>query len=122
MLGGEPPAASRPAPPSAAISSTEAVDPIPQEKLIGAWTASGPQSTSFQLTLTADGKFTWTFSQSGKKQSVSGVYALDGHALAMEPDAGGTMLAEVTLNKAGGFAFRQIGTPENDPGLTFSMN
>lgn len=122
MLGGEPPVASRPAPPSAAISSKEPVDPIPQEKLIGAWTASGTESTSFQLTLAADGKFTWAFSQNGENQSVSGVYALDGHTLAMEPDAGGTMLAEVTLNDKGGFAFRQIGTPEGDPGLTFSKN
>ncbi|MDA0918155.1 MAG: tetratricopeptide repeat protein [Planctomycetota bacterium] len=122
MLGGEPPAASRPAPPSAAISNEKPVDPVPQEKLIGAWTASGPQSTSFQLTLTSDGKFTWAFTQNGEMQSVSGVYALDGHALAMAPDAGRTMLAEVTLNDAGGFAFRQIGTPESDPGLTFSKH
>jgi tetratricopeptide (TPR) repeat protein len=120
MLGGEPPAASRPAPPSAAISSAEPVDPIPQETLVGVWTASGPQSTVFQLTLTTDGKFTWAFTQSEKTQSVSGVYALDGHALAMEPDAGGTMLAEIALNDAGGFAFRQIGTPEGDQGLMFS--
>jgi tetratricopeptide (TPR) repeat protein len=120
MLGGEPPVASRPAPPSAAISSEEPVDPIPQEKLTGAWSASGPDSTSFQLTLTADAKFTWAFTQNGQTQSVSGVYALDGHALAMEPDAGGTMLAEITLNAAGGFTFRQIGTPEGDRGLEFS--
>lgn len=121
MLGGEPPAASRPAPPSAEVSSKDAgADSIPQEKLLGDWKASGPQSASFQLSLSADGKFTWSFSQRGETQSVSGVYALDGHVLAMEPDAGGMMLAEVKLDGAGGFSFRQIGTPESDAGLVFS--
>ena len=119
MLGGEPPAESRPAPPSPAVSGNEEVQAIPQEAVIGSWSASGQQSAQFGLKLNDDGKFTWSFTQQGKQQSISGVFAIDGHVLAMEPDAGGTMLAEITLDDKG-FTFRQIGAPESDKGLSFS--
>ena len=50
---------------------------------------------------------------------VKGAYALDGNVLALEPDAGGIMLAEITEPKGGSFVFRTVGAPKSDPGLTF---
>jgi len=102
----EPP---KPAPP--AIAATE---------LVGKWNAAGQGNSKFALELTNDGNFSWTFTQAGKPQTVKGVYALDGNVLAMEPETGGTMLAEVTKPQGGSFGFQLLGAPPGDPGLKFA--
>jgi len=71
------------------------------------------------MELTKDGAFSWTFTQAGKPQTVKGVYAVDGNVLAMEPESGGTMLAEVTQPQGGSFGFQLLGAPPGDPGLKF---
>jgi tetratricopeptide (TPR) repeat protein len=86
--------------------------------LIGAWNATRGKA-SFQLTLDKDKGFTWTYQEGKKKESVKGAYALDGNVLALEPDAGGIMAAEITDPKTGTFVFRTVGAPKSDPGLTF---
>lgn len=89
---------------------------------IGNWAATGQGNSKFGLGLAQDGNFTWTFTQSGKTQTVNGVYALDGNVLAMEPESGGVMLAEVTQPKGGSFGFQLLGAPPGDPGLKFAKN
>jgi hypothetical protein len=74
------------------------------------------------LGLAQDGNFTWNFSQDGKTQTVKGVYALDGNVLAMEPETGGVMLAEVTQPQGGTFRFQLLGAPPGDSGLKFSKS
>jgi tetratricopeptide (TPR) repeat protein len=86
--------------------------------VIGAWSATRGKA-SFELTLDKDKNFTWSYSEGKNKQQVKGAYALDGNVLAMEPDAGGVMLAEITDPKGGSFVFRTVGAPKTDPGLTF---
>ncbi len=88
------------------------------EKLVGTWKASS-QGAAFQLDLAKDGSFTWTYSRGKDKQSVKGVFAVDENNLALEPDAGGTMLAEVDLTNPSQFLFKMIGGDEKDPGLQF---
>ena len=87
--------------------------------LVGNWTASGDRNTKFAMELTNDGNFSWTFTQGGKPQSVKGVYAVDGNVLALEPESGGVMLAEVTPPQSGSFGFQLLGAPPGDPGLKF---
>ena len=87
--------------------------------MTGGWKASGQAATTFALELTADGNFTWTYAQGNKKETVKGVYALDGNVLAMEPTTGGVMLAEVSKPQAGSFDFRLLGAPASDRGLNF---
>jgi len=91
---------------------------IDAAKAIGAWTASRGKAI-FEMTLDKDKNFTWTYTEGKTKQQVKGAYALDGNVLAMEPDAGGVMLAEITEPKGGTFVFRTVGAPKSDPGLTF---
>ena len=93
---------------------------VPAAELVGTWTAAGQGGTKFELGIAPDGNFTWNYAQNGKSQSVKGVYALDGNVLAMEPESGGTMLAEVTPPQAGKFQFALLGAPPGDPGLQFS--
>ena len=89
------------------------------EQLVGNWKASAP-GASFQLSMAADGSFTWTYSRGKEKQSVKGVYAVDQDNLALETDdGGGTMLAEVDFNNPSQFNFKMIGDDPKAPGLDF---
>lgn len=105
-----------------AATTPEAPKPAPGvdvADLGGKWGATGEGNTKFALGLTKEGTFSWTFTQSGKPQTVQGVYALDGNVLAMEPETGGTMLAEITSPTDGKFEFHLLGAPPGDPGLKF---
>jgi hypothetical protein len=92
---------------------------IDTQKLTGSWSAKSGDST-FQLKLTADGVFGWTFSQGGKSQTVSGVYACDKNNLVMNPDAGGNMVAIINLESPTQFQFLMVGGDPKDPGLEFT--
>jgi hypothetical protein len=70
------------------------------------------------MILRKDGTFAWTFSRGTRKQEVKGVYAVEGNVLALEPDTGGTMLAELTL-KDETLQFKMIGSKPADPPLEF---
>jgi uncharacterized protein (TIGR03066 family) len=93
---------------------------VPAADLVGKWNATGERNSKFAMELTQDGNFSWTFTEKGKPQTVKGVYAVDGNVLALEPDSGGVMLAEVTSPKSGGFDFKMLGAPPGDPGLKFA--
>lgn len=91
------------------------------EKLVGSWKASS-QDAQFQLDLSKDGSFVWTYSRGADKQSMKGVYAVDQNNLALEPDSGGTMLAIVSFQDPSKFHFLMVGGDEKDPGLTFNKS
>ena len=91
------------------------------EKLVGTWNATS-DGAAFQLDLSKDGSFVWTYSRGKDKQSVKGVFAVDQNNLAMEPEAGGTMLAEIDLTNPSQFLFKMIGGEEQDPGLQFKKS
>ena len=98
----------------------EAPKPVPSESLIGTWTAAGKGAGSYAMTLNKDGSFTWGFTRGGKKQEVKGVHTVEGNVLAMEPDTGGVMLAELTQKGPDSLHFKMIGGgTANDPGLEF---
>jgi hypothetical protein len=92
---------------------------VAAEKLLGDWKAKGPSNSAFDMKLTKDGQFTWEYSKGKKKQVVKGAYALDRNTLAMEPAAGGVMLAQLTPRSADAVDFKMIGAPEHEPPLTF---
>ncbi len=93
---------------------------VPAADLIGRWTAAGEGKATFAMELTKDGNFSWTYTRGSKSQEVKGVYAVDGNVLAMEPESGGQMLAEVSRLEGGSFKFSLLGAPPGDPGLKFS--
>jgi uncharacterized protein (TIGR03066 family) len=107
------------APTTSAVPAATSVK-IDAAELVGRWSAAGESGAKFVLELTQEGNFTWTYSQDGKSQTVEGVFALDGDVLAMEPETGGTMLAQVTQPRGGSFAFALLGAPPGDPGLKFA--
>ena len=77
-------------------------------------------SSSFSCA--AEGTFVWSFTRGKTKESVKGVFAVDQNNLAMEPDAGGTMLAEIDFSSPSKFTFKMVGGEANDPGLVFMKN
>jgi len=105
-----------PQPPESTIPADKQ---LAAQDIVGSWSAKGGNNTTFVLTLTDKGEFTWAFTQGKNKQSVKGVYALDQNRLAMEPDTGGTMLANLS-KKGNGFHFDMDGAPKGDPGLDFT--
>jgi hypothetical protein len=47
---------------------------------------------------------------------------VEGNVLAMEPDTGGVLLAELTIKTADSLHFKMIGGASNDPGLEFQRD
>ena len=86
--------------------------------MVGTWKADSAEA-QFELALTKDGTFVWSYSRGKTKESVKGVFAVDQNNLAMEPDAGGTMLAEITNSSPTQFQFKMIGGEPDDQGLLF---
>jgi uncharacterized protein (TIGR03066 family) len=106
-----------------ALSTPAPTTPAPAidaATLAGKWSAAGPKGSKFLLELGQGGSFVWTYSEGDKNQTAKGVYALDGNVLALEPETGGVMLAEVTPPQGGSFAFSMLGAPPGDAGLKFS--
>jgi hypothetical protein len=109
-----------------AVQSSAPTDSLPTEstvvsaqELAGRWNAVGKGKTKYSLELAAGGDFVWTYAEGDKSQTVRGVYAVDGNVLAMEPESGGVMLAEVTQPQQEAFDFHLLGAPPGDLGLTF---
>jgi tetratricopeptide (TPR) repeat protein len=120
LMSGGPEAIGAPSTPETP-ATTAAAPTIPAADVVGKWNAAS-KSSKFSLDLTKDGTFVWSYSQGTQSQSVKGVYALDGNVLAMEPETGGTMLAEITPPKSGSFDFQMLGAPPGDPGLRFAKS
>ena len=93
--------------------------PVPAYDVAGTWTATGIGSSKYAMSLKNDGAFTRSFTRRSRKQEVKGVYTLEGNVLAMEPDGGGVMLAEVMVNAPDSLHFKLIGRTADDPGLEF---
>jgi tetratricopeptide (TPR) repeat protein len=92
---------------------------IDAAEMVGVWTASRGDKARFELTLGKDKGFRWVYREGKNEQKVNGAYAIDGNVLALEPDAGGVMLAEVSAPQNGAFEFKTVGAPKTDPALKF---
>jgi tetratricopeptide (TPR) repeat protein len=92
---------------------------VPTDAVVGAWTATGKGTAKYAMALNKDGTFTWDFTRGARKQSAKGVYTLEGNVLAMEPDTGGVLLAELTAKGQDGLNFKMVGGQKDDPGLDF---
>ncbi len=92
---------------------------VAPDKIVGTWTAAGTASANYSMALNKDGTFTWGYARGARKQDAKGVYTMEGNVLAMEPDSGGVLLAELTAKSPDSLQFKMIGGAKNDPGLEF---
>ncbi|MEN6407435.1 MAG: hypothetical protein ABFC77_13310 [Thermoguttaceae bacterium] len=106
--------------PAAEATPTEAVptQPVEAAKLIGTWTASRPDGSSFVFTLSG-ADYSWKFTQNGKTQEFSGGYTLADNLLILKQNGNPVMIGQITPRGANQFLFKLTGNSPNDPGLTF---
>jgi tetratricopeptide (TPR) repeat protein len=112
----------QPAKPAEGASPKQAASPkdVPPDSIIGNWTAKGKGAAKYSLSLNKDGSFSWGFTRGTRKpQEVKGVHTVEGNVLAMEPDSGGVMLAELTSKGPDTLHFKMIGEKSDDPALEF---
>ncbi|MBS0260396.1 MAG: tetratricopeptide repeat protein [Planctomycetes bacterium] len=112
-----------PQPPDAGQGDAGSDEPTPPtdidaKKLVGKWSASRPDGSTFSLSLTDDSKFNWGFAKGKQKQEFSGTYSVDGAILVLDRGDGQQMPGLVTLGESG-FNFKLYGGPPDDPGLDF---
>lgn len=104
-----------PAPAPASNPPPDLEEPgIPLQQLYGTWSAT-QDNGQFQLQLTDKDEFVWTYTHDGKAQTVKGAYTVRAKNLAMEPDSGGVMLADIALDN-GQLEFTMI---DGGPSLEF---
>jgi hypothetical protein len=108
---GEQPAPTQPVP---------AAQPIDPSTLVGSWSASRPDGSSFALNLSNENTFTWKFTQQGKTQSFTGPYTLEDNALTLKQGDTPAMVGQVTPLGQNRFNFKLMGDNPADPGLTFT--
>jgi tetratricopeptide (TPR) repeat protein len=92
---------------------------IPSDAIVGEWTATGKGGAKYSMTLGKDGSFAWGFTRGKTKQEAKGVQTLEGNVLAMEPDSGGILLAELSQNGSDTLHFKMIGGASDSPPLEF---
>ena len=97
------------------------VKPINATSLAGTWKAARADGSTFNLILTTDAKFTWSFASKGQAaQEFGGAYSVEGNVLALERKDGGSLIAAITPAGEAKFNFKLLGAPDDDPGLDFS--
>jgi tetratricopeptide (TPR) repeat protein len=91
---------------------------VPSDQIVGNWSAAGPRTAKYAMNLRKDGTFSWAYTRGSRKQEVKGVYTVEGNVLAMEPDGGGVMLAELTA-KDDTLQFKMVGSSADAAPLDF---
>ena len=96
--------------------------PIAANDLASSWGATGKDGSKYLMTISKKGTFVWNFTSGTRKEEVKGVYSIEGNVLAMEPETGGVLLAELTLKSSGNLLFKMVGSDKSDPGLEFQRS
>lgn len=106
--------------PAPATTAPPAPAPIDPSVIVGSWTASRDDGSNFGLVLKDDKTFSWSFSPKDQQaQSFDGTYKVEGNVIALERTGGGSLMAEIASNDRSKFNFKMVGSPDEDPGLTF---
>ncbi len=92
---------------------------VPADQIVAHWSATGKGTAKYSMGLQKDGTFTWEFKKGSRKEAVKGIYTLEGNVLAMEPENGGIMLAELTGKGPDTLQFKMVGGAKDDAGLEF---
>lgn len=104
-----------PAPEDTAVAAT----PVEADKLVGSWKATQPDGSVVALTVTADNKFSWKFTQNKKPQEISGTSTLADNLLILRPTEGPPLVGQVALLADNKLNFRLDANNPGDSGLTF---
>ncbi len=105
----------------------EAAQPVEQSQVtpsaghVGRWKATLGNGATVELTLQADGSFSWVATSSGKTSSFQGNYSVEGGALTLVRSSDNQKLAgSLSGTAGGGMNFKLNGA--KDAGLNFSRS
>ncbi len=105
-----------PAPPTPPPSA-----PAPDATAVLAdWKAAPQSDVAIALTLKPENKFSWSVTQAGKVQAFEGDYTYGGDTLTLIQSAGPAMVGKLAWSDPNHFAFKIVGGPPADPGLSFA--
>jgi tetratricopeptide (TPR) repeat protein len=123
LTGGASPtsgAATTAAPLAATGSPETSAASAPMGNLVGSWKASPAKDVTIALVVGQDGQFTWTVTQQGKSQPISGNYTYDQGVLTLNQAKGDPLAGTVAWQDDSHFTFQAQGGGPNDSGLAFS--
>lgn len=104
-----------PAPADTAVATT----PVEADKLVGSWKAGQPDGSVVALTVSADKKFSWKFTQNKKPQEFTGTSTLADNLLILRPAEGPPLVGQVAMLADNKLNFRLDANNPGDPGLMF---
>lgn len=105
-------------PPSAAPATP--AKPVVAANLIGNWTASRSDGSTFALNLDKLGAYSWTYTAQGKANTFSGAYTVADNVLILNEGGNPKMVGQIIPIDDNSFTFKLAGDNPSDPGLTFS--
>jgi tetratricopeptide (TPR) repeat protein len=128
MIGAKPGASEPPQPPPSADPNAKPAlppeddgPPIDKAKIVGAWKSARGNAVAIELSIKADGSFTWKVNQGGRTNIIEGTYEVEGNLLMLKQTSdGNTMVGRVRMANPPGFNFKLVGTGPDDPGLDFA--
>lgn len=122
MVGGagSPSPAAANGPPAANPPPNGNSPPVDPAALTGDWHAARDDGSTFDLTFSPDKAFTWNFKQQDHSENISGSYTLNNSILILQGKTNGAMVAQLSDVSDNRFTFKPLGSPSEDPGLTFS--
>lgn len=94
-------------------------DPVSDQYLLGNWSATRDDGSSFRLILRGDGIFTWTYQQGGLREQLTGGYSLSNGMLVMQQEGQPALVGQIYPLGANRFVFKLTGGDPYDPGITF---
>lgn len=95
---------------------------VKKADVLGEWTATRDDGSTFGLKLTDDDQFAWTYSVGNTSQTISGSYALDEESvLTMDTGDSGMMFAQLVPEESG-FKFYLLGDTQGQEPLSFNRS
>ena len=87
--------------------------------LVGNWTASRSDGSTFALNFDKLGAYSWTYTSQGKTRTFSGAYTVADNVLILKEGSNPKMVGQIIPLSETQFTFKLAGNNPRDPGLTF---
>ncbi len=122
----EQPTADAPDEPTPAATEDQPDPAVPQaapkvdlKKYVGTWKSVSDDNMKFELTLTAEGTFTWVYTAKGETHKFSGEYVIGNGLLTLARPDHNALVGRLKWVDDKSFNFKIVGGGDEDSGLTF---
>ena len=94
--------------------------PIEKTALQGIWKAASADGKTITLSMTDLNTFSWNYEGADAGEVLKGDWSIDEDGFLVLADEDVQLVGDITMNEDGTLHFLLAGSPEGDPGLTFS--